>query len=31
MRVCPVFNGEEKMLFLNDVDFPEWLSENYPL
>ncbi|SDZ91333.1 Predicted thiol-disulfide oxidoreductase YuxK, DCC family [Porphyromonadaceae bacterium KH3R12] len=31
MRVCPVFNGEEKMLFLNDVDFPAWLSENYPL
>lgn len=31
MRTCHVFNSEEKMLFLNDVDFPEWLSENYPL
>lgn len=28
MRTCRVFNREEKMLFLNDIDFSEWLSGN---
>lgn len=28
MRTCRVFNREEKKLFLNDVDFSKWLSEN---
>ncbi len=31
MHTCRVFNKEEKKLFMNDVDFPEWLSENNPL
>lgn len=28
MRTCRLFTGEEKQLFLNDLDFSEWLSEN---
>lgn len=31
MRTCRVFNREEKMLFLNNIDFSDWLSENNPL
>ncbi|WP_352421659.1 DCC1-like thiol-disulfide oxidoreductase family protein [Proteiniphilum sp.] len=28
MRTCRVWDNEEKKLFLNDIDFPDWLSEN---